>query len=227
MNRPAFALFFALVTAQAAAQLPTLQLKTGTDREIYRTMVRRLQGTRLSVDWEEIALRDAIRHIGRNVRINMVILGAVRERADEPVSLKLKDVSAMTILKVLRSRCEVEFQHRHGVLVVTTQADALEKSMVLVLHGIHEILYTPPDFPAKARLGLSGSGSRGDEEAKEESREPRFDPDYVVDLVRSSTGGDKVWDARGASISHHKGKLIVRHAPHIQSRVRQILRALR
>ncbi|NRA98136.1 MAG: hypothetical protein HRU14_18230, partial [Planctomycetes bacterium] len=63
--------------------------------------------------------------------------------------------------------------------------------------------------------------------AEEEQKEPRFDPDFVVDLVRNTTGGEKVWDIEGASISHHNGKFIVRHASHIQARVRRMLDRLR
>ena len=62
---------------------------------------------------------------------------------------------------------------------------------------------------------------------QDEQREPRFDPDFVVDLVRGTTGGEKVWGVEGASIAHHNGKLLVRHAPHIQARVRRILDRLR
>lgn len=229
MKRLLAALLLLVAAGDLTAQLATLPLRNGTDREIYRTMVRRLQGTRLSVNWEEIGLEEAIRHVARNVRINMVIAAPVKEKAEEPVNMTLKDVSAMTIVRLLRSQFDIEFQHRHGVLVVTSQEAALKKSMVLGIYGIHDVLYTPPDFPAKVRMGLSGSGfgGNGSEEEEIEEKEPRFDPDFVVDLVRSSTGGDKVWDVEGASITHHKGKLIVRHAPHIQAKVRRFLRVLR
>jgi len=227
MRRLLSALLLLAAAGDLSAQLATLPFTHSADKEIYRTMVRRLNGTRLTVKWEETGLEEAIRHIARNARINMVILGPVKERSEEPVNLTLSDVSAMTIVKLLRDQFEIEFQHRHGVLVVTSGEDALKKSMVLGIYGIHDVLYTPPDFPSKVRMGLNGSGFQPEEAEEEEAKEPPFDPDFIIDLIRGTTGGDKVWDVEGASIAHHNGKLIVRHAPHIQVRVRRMLRIFR
>ena len=212
--------------SEASAQLATLPNKTSTDREIYRTMVRRLKGTRMSVKWEDIELQDAIKQISNNVRINMVIATPLRERAEDPISMNLKDVTAMTLLRLLRESASMEFQHRHGVLVATTKEDALTKAMTLGIYGIRLILYVPPDFPAPVRLGLRPGPPPEPIEEEGEAKEG-MDPDFLVDLIRNTTGGSNVWDVEGASILAHKGNLFVRHAPHIQARVRRFLNRLR
>lgn len=226
MKRLLVALVLLFAAGEASAQLATLPFDNTTEKEIYRTMVRRLKGMRMSVAWDDIGLGEAIRHIARNVRFNMVLSKEIREREEEPVNLTLKDVSVMTIVNLLKQQFEIEFQHRHGVLVVTTEEDALKKAMVLGIYGIRLITYNPPDFPAPVILGLR-PGPPPEPVEEEEQKEPRFDEDYIVELVRSTTGADKVWDVEGASISAHNGKLIVRHAPHIQARVRRILNRLR
>ena len=226
MKRLLVTVMLCLCAGEAAAQIATLPFDNPAEKEIYRTMVRRLAATRVSVEWDDIGLGDAIRHIGRIVRFNMVLGKELRERDEEPVDLKLNDVPVMTILKLLRQQFEIEFQHRHGVLVVTTEEDAMKKSMVLGIYGIRLITYTPPDFPAPGILGLR-PGPPSEPPVEAVQQEPRFDPDFVVDLVRNTTGGEKIWDIEGASISHHNGKLIGRHASHIQARVRRMLDRLR
>ena len=226
MYRLLMAMSCVLVSGGLTAQVATLPLKNGAEKEIYRTMVRRLESTRVSVAWEDVGLGETIRRMGRSLRFNMVLGKALRDREEEPVTLQLKDVSVMTVVRLLKQQFDIEFQHRHGVMVVTTTEDAMQRAMVLRIYGIRLITYTPPDFPAPGILGLR-PGPPPEPPEEGEAREPRFDPDFVVDLVRSTTGGEKVWEVEGASISHHNGKLLVRHAPHIQARVRRILDRLR
>ena len=105
-----------LLAGTVVGQIPTLPLKTGADREAYRTIVRRLAGTRMTVSFEEDELQDVVRQIARQTRLNLILARPLRERESDPVTMSLKNVRAITLVNLLRESLDIEFQHRHGVL---------------------------------------------------------------------------------------------------------------
>jgi hypothetical protein len=219
-------IFVLMLAAFCTAQsLPTLPNLTSVDREAYVTISRRISGLRMSVTWEGITLGEVRKDLARRLGINLVIDKSVADKAEEPIDLTLKDVSARTVLRQLEDALGVVFQHRHGVVVITTQEDALTRSMVLRLHEIRLILYEPPDFPPPVELGLRPG--RPLELPEEPEPKEGMSKDFLVDLVRSATGGPEVWDVPGASLVAENGILFVRHAPHVQGRVARLLARLR
>jgi len=186
----------------------------------------RLKATRMSVDWDQVPLKEAIHQVRRRAGENLVLGRAIRDRVDEPVDLILRDVTALTILKLLQQQYDVRVVRRHGVLLVTSPEDALRGQMALRVHQVRLILYTPPDFPPAVRLGITAGPPRP-LDATDERPEPRMTPDALVELVRQNTGGERVWEVPGASIEHHGGNLLVRHGPAVQRRVARLLVRLR
>ena len=114
------AVLLLLGTGVEAQSLQTLPLTSAREREAYRHMVTRLEGTVLSVEWAGLPLKEAIREIARQTGLNMVISAALRDREEEPVTLTLNDVRAASLLRILEDSYKLAFQQRHEVIHVTT-----------------------------------------------------------------------------------------------------------
>src|SRR5262245_56356957 len=98
----------------AAAQVvTTIRLESPAEREGWRHLVRKLDGTTISIAWEVLPLKDCLRQIARSVGANVVLGAALKDREDEPITLELDRVRVLTLLKVLGESHGISFQHRH------------------------------------------------------------------------------------------------------------------
>lgn len=216
--------FVALALVPLLAQeVTTLPFENQADRDAWRHLTALLDGTRLTVDWDGVSLKDALKDVSRRTRLNILVAATAKEREEEPVTRKLTEVRLRTILGLFHDSHGIVFQHRHGVLWATTEADALKQAMVLAVHDVRDLLYSPPDFPAPVGLGIRPGPPV--EAETEEAREEKS-PDFLLDLVKSTTG-EKLWEVEGSSIQIHKGQIFVRHAPHVQAKVRSVIGLLR
>ncbi len=214
-----------LTAVQALAQdLDTIPLRTRRDVKTYRQVVLKLRQTRVRVMWKERRLEDALGDLRRMTGINLVILRSrVEDQLDRELSLNLRGLPAGTVLNLLADVTGVAFQHRHGVIVVTSKEDAQRRALVLGVFDIADVLYVPKDFPGP-KIGLNGSGS-GDELEEEEEQPEQRDPEEILSLIRSVTG-EKAWEGEGTSLEIHGRKLFVRHTPAMHRRIARILRLL-
>ena len=220
-------LLLALVagTLLPAQALETTPIRKRSDLGTWRHLVALTENTRLSVDWKDVPFREVTRHLARTLGINLIIDRTIGEKAEEPVTLTLVDVKAATVLAALKDSMSVTFLHRDGMLHVTTTEDATKRSLMLELIDVRDILYVPPDFPAPSGgLGIN-PGPPVPPVAEEEPPEQK-DPDFVLDLVRTSVS-PKSWDIEGTSLQISKGTLIVRNTPRVIAEVRSFLTRLR
>ncbi len=215
-----------LLTAVSAPSqdIDTIPLRTRRDVKSYRRVLLKLRQTRVRVTWKERRLEDALKELRGIAGINIVILRSrIDDELDREITLSLRGLPAGAVLSLLSDITGVAFQHRHGVIVVTSKEDARRRALVLGVFDIADVLYVPRDFPAP-KIGLNGSGSEG--ELDEESDAPaRRDPEEILSLIRTVTG-EKAWEAEGTSLEIHGHKLFVRHTPSMHRRIGRILRLL-
>ncbi|MCA9321750.1 MAG: hypothetical protein KDB53_13495 [Planctomycetes bacterium] len=225
MSARLIGLILLLMTGLLPAQaLETTALRTRRDLEQYRHIVNTLQATRMSVDWKDLPLSEAITALRLQTGVNLVLdIKALEDRLDREISFRLERVPASLVVQLLADAGEVVFQHRHGILYVTSLEDALKRSVVLQIYDVADLLYSPPDFPGP-RLGLRGSGSEGDFEEEEPEREEK-DPEALVDLIKLATG-EQAWEPEFVSIRISGRKLIVRHTPAMQRKIGGVMRGL-
>ncbi|HGY92533.1 MAG TPA: hypothetical protein ENK43_15305 [Planctomycetes bacterium] len=221
----AFLIALLLTATSAPAQdLDTIPLRTRRDAKTYRRVVSRLRQTRVRVMWKERRLEDALKDLRRITGINLVILRArVEDELERTLTLNLRGLPAGTVLNLLADITGVAFQHRHGVIVVTSKEDAQRRALVLGVYDIADVLYVPKDFPGP-KIGLHGSGS-GDELEEDEEQPEQRDPEEILSLIRTATG-EKAWEGEGTSLEIHGRKLFVRHTPAMHRRIARILRIL-
>lgn len=218
----------ALVLLMAAAPLSAqyIEARGERDRRGLKLLKNRFSRRVISVDWsDDVTLREALRDLRTRTGLHLVLGTPLHrgELAEEPVDLKLRNIAVWDLLKVLADRHELGLRMRGRLLVVSTRADTIRRSMRLVIHDVRLVGYRPQDFPGP-RLGLRVSGV--EDEFTESELPDRDDPESIVELVRRLTGEEK-WEVEGASLDLIGGRLIVRHAPSMQREVRRVLALMR
>jgi hypothetical protein len=226
MQRLRFLPLFMILVMGSSLFAQVIEAGGERERRGLRHLKNRLSRQIISVDWEEeVSLRDALRHLRLRSGVRLVIGTALfrDELGDESVHLKLRNIAVWDLLTLLGERYDLGFRMRGRLLVVSTKADTIRRSMKLQVYDAGLVGYRPPDFPGP-RLGLRPSNVE-DERAEVAVREGP-DREEIVELIKRMTGA-KNWEIEGADISFSTGGLlIVRHAPSMQRRVARILRML-
>lgn len=179
-------------------------------------IVDRLRTTRIAAielqdaSFEEFvaAMRD---HVGGNLKVSKEAL----DKGPSHVTIRMSDVSALTVLKVVLKERGLTLTTRANVLVVVPK-EAIEERMVTRLYDVRQHLLTVSDFgapPSPYRI-YDGDASRTFEDflpggdGDEISREP--DPlGTLRELITSHTGGDSWTKDDRAGMSFVNGTLLV------------------
>ncbi len=206
-----------------AQVLDSLPLRSGREVELYRQTLNKLNNTVFNIDWKEVNLRDAIADIRRQTRLNFVVTRNADESGFDELTLRLRNVSGRLILHFLKDHGKIVFQFRRGAIFVTSKADAVRRGATLRIYSVHDLLYVPPDFPGP-RIGISPNAP-GEEEEQEVVERESHDPERIVEIIKMATGESNC-EYEGVSIDIHRGRMIVRHTPIMQRRVRYMIAAL-
>ena len=145
--------------SSVAAQLETAPLKSRRAAERYRRIVNILETKRITVNWDDVTIREAVADLRRQTGLNFVISSAAGDAVDDEISCKLRNIPVGPVLHVLGRR-DVVFQHRHGVIWVTSREDATRRAAVLRIYDTRGLFYVPPD-QAAAALAAHDSGDPG------------------------------------------------------------------
>ncbi len=216
-------IFSAWCPSAPAQVLDTLPFKNSREKRLYRVCVNRLKHTDLNIDWKDISFRNAIADLRRQTRLNFIVTREADEKEIENLTLRLRNVSGRLLLHFLSESGDVVFQFRRGAVFVTSKSDAIKRASVLQFYSVHDLLYVPPDFPAP-RIGINPlpPGEREQEEVEERDG---HDPERIIEIIKMATG-ESNWEYGFTSIQIHKGRMIVRHTPAMQRRVRNMIAAL-
>ena len=100
----------------------------------------------ISVDFDGVPLEDALQTVRAQLGANLTIDPAARdEHGGVPVSMKLKDVSVRTVLKIMLDERELTLTRRDGVLVVVTKASIADR-VVTKVYDVRDLIHAPPHF---------------------------------------------------------------------------------
>lgn len=189
----------------------------------------RLARTRVTLDWEDMQLDQALKEVGGYARVHFMLSKQLRERGglEDGISLKLKEAKVSSVLEILASTYDLKYMEKGGVVIVTTPQDAIKRTAVLRVYDVSGLLYTPPDFIGPE---IVLRGSEGFEDFEPEPPEIHKDGpsiDEVLDLIRTTTN-ETQWDFDGVSIgTFGTRKIIVRHTPEMQRKVARVIHMLR
>ena len=180
---------------------------------------RKLSSIKVSVDFQNAPLSSVLDYFRDAAGLDFVLHPAVA--ADFRVTLRLKDVSLRTALKLALRGCGATAVVRDGVIVVGPR-EAVAPALRTRLYDIRDLTFRLQDFEGPtmefgAKPGILISLDFGE-------RDPIHHEGFIRDLVRDSTGG--AWED-GASITQVPGWLVVTQSARVQEEIAALLDRMR
>lgn len=193
----------------------------------------KLNNLRITLDFREAPLEDVVSYLHEFSGVNFYIDPDVRAKlADEKlrVTIKVKDLLLKSTLKLILLPRDLTAVYRSGVIVIEHKEKTMAAT-VLAIYDVRDLLHKIQDFPGPTVELLNGSqggtGLTGAMFVLDAQAAPAMTEDFVVDLIKSSTG-ERSWDENPkASISLSNGLLIVAQTRKVHEEVQRLLAQLR
>ncbi|MHC4925083.1 MAG: hypothetical protein ACYTG4_13585 [Planctomycetota bacterium] len=187
--------------------------------------LRYLDQRRISVNFDDESLADVIKYLSAVTGVNIMVGKPVLEDQHElKITMKLKRLSAKSVLELVAKQHRLAIGWSHGVLMVTSQKAARGKP-VLRLYMVGDITQPIRDFPAPDIM-LRPAGAEYEPEEETVVERAFSDADDILTLVRENTGGES-WDDDATSSGTMKNWLVIRQYPEVHKEIAALLRMLR
>jgi hypothetical protein len=203
-------------------------LDAGARRE---QIVSKLKNVRISLEFADTPLPEALDFIRSFSGIDFVIDAKVRERYPDDqlkVSLKVRDIPLESALKLLLGSRSLGAVYRDGVLLIVLKED-LDKDVALRMYDVRDLLMKIQDHPGPTielkppgtTGGVAGATFSLDEAPKQLTEE------FIVDIVKKNCGGTTWEQNPNASITLSNGLLMVVQSRRVHGEIQQLLGLLR
>ena len=189
--------------------------------------VRKLSTQRVTVDFEQVKLTEALDFLRDATGLNLVLLpAAVVKDAEQPVRLKAKDLSVKSVLNLLLRSRGLTVAWRDGALAVVP-AEEVQEDVALKIYDVRSHLLKLPDFPGPRMELVSPTAADPRVGITLTLDDPKviLDPDFLVDLVKNNTGG-RSWENGKATIDLVNGRLVVNQSAAAHREIDDLLRRL-
>jgi type II secretory pathway component GspD/PulD (secretin) len=188
--------------------------------------VRKLETMKITVDFEDVKLPEALDYLRDVTGLNLVLLPKAMEKDGESkIRLKVKDLSVKSVLKLLIASRGLTATYRDGAIVVLPKED-LQDSTIMKMFDVRSMLVKLQDFAGpKVELATPGKGAQsiGGVFTLDEPRPPVVDEDFMILLIKENTGGGS-WDSNPkAAINMNNGTLVVSQTPNVIREVESLL----
>lgn len=182
-------------------------------------VTRRLEAVKVTLDFQNAPLSSVLEYLRDAAGLDFVLHHALA--ADTRVTLRLKDVSLRTALKLALRGCDASAVERDGVIVIGPR-EAVAPALRTRLHDIRDLTFVLRDFEGPTMEFGAAPGIRVDWDMG--GPEPVHHKEFLHDLVWASTGG--VWE-NGASITEISGWLVVTQTARVQEEIAALLNRMR
>ncbi len=192
------------------------------------------------VDFQGVGAQQAFEWLSAAAGFNLVIswnrLEAEGYDRNTPVTLQLRTVPAITVLRLLASEVftsrDVIIEVDPAYVRVLTRRQATDEPVVKV-YDIADLLHEAPDFDTAPQLDLNqivsdsqsdagGGGVFGNDPLDEEPRLSRSErAEQIAQVIRSNIEPD-LWFQNGgnaARITYYNGQLIIRAPEHVHRKI--------
>lgn len=195
-------------------------------------ILNKLNSTRITLDFKDATLDEALSYIRDFTGINIVIAAEVTQQLspeDLRISLRVKDLTLKSALKLMLSARGLTATYKEGVLVVVPR-DSVDRAVNLQLYDVRDLMVQLRDFPGpKVELVSPQAGGGPLTGATFTLDEPKqtITEDFLVEMVTANTG-DRSWDENpNASINLQNGILIVSQSKRVHAEVKRLINLLR
>jgi hypothetical protein len=213
-------------TAMTAAVVLAMTLAARADDGRTDAM-RKLETMKVSVDFEDVKLPEAIDYLRDVTGLNFVMLPRAMDKdADTKIRLKVKDLSVKSVLKLLISSRGLTATYRDGALVILPRED-LQDATTMKMFDVRSMLVKLQDHAGpKVELiqpGKNGASPIMGPEFLLEPSPPPVDEDFMLQLIKENTGSG-AWDNNPkAAISLNNGILVVSQTPSVLREIDRLL----
>lgn len=189
-------------------------------------VMRKLEGMKVTVDFDDVKLPEAIDYLRDVTGINLVILPKAMEKdGEQKIRLKVKDLTVKSVLKLMIASKGLTATYRDGAVVILPKED-LSDSTVMKMFDVRSMLVKLQDFAGpKVELAPAGKGAQsvGVVISLEEPKPPIIEEDFMIQLIKENTGGGS-WDSNPrAAIVLNNGNLVVSQTPSVLREVEALL----
>jgi hypothetical protein len=189
--------------------------------------LRKLETMRVTVDFENVKLQEAVDYLRDVTGLNLVILPKALEKDGEaPIRLKVKDLSVKSVLKLLLASRGLTAAYRDGALVIIPKED-LQDSTAMRLFDVRALQVKIQDFPGPVveLVGKNKGPATGIIANLVEPTTPIPD-DFLLDMIKVNTGGGS-WDSNPkAALNLSNGTLVVTQTPAVLREIDNLLNLL-
>ena len=221
------ALLAALTTSLSAQEDPKGDLRK-------QEIVRALSVMRVSVDFKDNSLDEALNFIRDFSRLNIVVDAEVAQKATPDqlkVTLRVKDLLLKSCLKLMLNPRDLTAVYQNGVILVVPRGRA-DRQVELQLYDVRDLLVKIQDFPGpNVQLVSPSSGGSGPLVGATFSsiEEPRstITEEFITEMVKINTG-DRSWEENpAASITLANGMLVISQSRRVHGEIQHLINLLR
>lgn len=188
--------------------------------------VRRLETMKITVDFEDVKLPEAVDYLRDVTGLNLVVLPKAMEKDGESkIRLKVKDLSVKSVLKLLLSARGLTATYRDGAIVIVPRED-LQDSTTMKMFDVRALQVKIQDFIGPV-VELSGANNKklGPTAVITMIEEPKtpIPDEFLLDMIRANTGAG-TWDSNPkAAVNLSNGMLVVSQTPSVLKEIDALL----
>jgi type II secretory pathway component GspD/PulD (secretin) len=221
----------AVLLAALAAPLRAQEETDGDSRK--QEIVRALNSMRLTVDFKDNTLDEALNFIRDFSRLNIVVDSEVAQKATPEqlkVTLRVKDLLLKSCLKLMLNSRELTAIYQNGVILVVPKGRG-DRQVELQIYDVRDLLAKLQDFagPRVELVSPSKSGGGPLVGATFTIDEPHtiISEDFILEMIKVNTG-DRSWDEnQGTSVTLTRGMLIISQSRRVHGEIKQFINLLR
>ncbi len=192
----------------------------GQDGDARRAALDKLATQRITVDFRETPLADAIDYLRDATGLNFHLDPAV-SGSDARVTLKVKDLPVRSVLKLALAARGLQCGWKDGVLLVGPKTAA---AMSTRIYDVRDLAVNLQDFPGPS-MDLKKDAPGPIVDWMPEPK-PRMSEDFLVEMVRAGSGA-AAWEEAGASMNPAGGLLVVTQTEAAHREIASLLNRLR
>jgi len=200
----------------------------GGDEEGRAAALRRLDAVRVSVDFREAPLAQAIDYLREASGLNIVFTPAAAEKdPGAKVTLKVRDLGLRTVFRLMLRPRDLGMTWRDGAFQIVTREE-LGSATVLRMYDVRSHLLKIQDFrgpvvelTTTVRNDVKVLGIYTLEDTT--PKEPPIGEEALLDLIKTHTGR-RSWDENpAASLSVANGILMASQTPSVHVEIERLL----
>jgi type II secretory pathway component GspD/PulD (secretin) len=189
-------------------------------------ILSKLNNLRVTLEFNETPLVDAIDFIRQFTNLNLLIDNSVNERFGKEgvkITLKVRDLPLGSALRLMLETQGMTLVYRDKVLLVVTE-DRANQTVVMQVYDVRDLLMKINDFPGP-EISLEPLKQGVDINPPQDI--PQITEDFVVTSVKQNCG-KATWDTNPkVSIVLNNGLLVVTQTQDVHKQIRDLLNKLR